>query len=175
MILFVWGKHWTTDIDQCSWKAHTVGNISTQKTPMSITCKNAINIPSHQLLNYMNYGFLANLRDEISKTMKKWVHGFFLMLHLFILSFLVNLCSTLFHSLQGRFIGTGTIIYSVVLSWRSQFSQNYQQKTPHSMPIRACYGVSFVDPASDWYSTSVPAIIYAVSYYIGPCYNSTQL
>ena len=43
----------------------------------------------------------------------------------------------------------------------SIFSQ-YSQKTPHSSPIRASYGVSFVDPASDWHSASVPVIIYAI-------------
>ena len=36
------------------------------------------------------------------------------------------------------------------------------------------YGVSFVDPAYDWYSASVPVIIYVISYNIGP-HNGTQL
>ena len=31
------------------------------------------------------------------------------------------------------------------------------------------------DSASDWYSASVPAIIYAISDYIGPSYNGTWL
>ena len=39
----------------------------------------------------------------------------------------------------------------------------------------ARYGVSFVDPASDWCSALVFAIIYAISYYIGPRYNGTLL
>ena len=39
----------------------------------------------------------------------------------------------------------------------------------------AIYGVSLVDPASDWNSASVSAIIYTISYYVGPCYNSTPL
>ena len=39
-------------------------------------------------------------------------------------------------------------------------------KTSHSLPVRARYGVSFVSPAFDWYSASVPAI-HAISYYIG--------
>ena len=34
---------------------------------------------------------------------------------------------------------------------------------------------SFVDSASYWYSPSVPAIIYAISNYIGPRYNGTRL
>ena len=52
---------------------------------------------------------------------------------------------------------------------RSIFSQK-SQKT-----VRARYGVSFVDPASDWYSTSIPLIIYVMSYNIGPRYNGTRL
>ena len=47
--------------------------------------------------------------------------------------------------------------------------------TPHSSSIRVSYGVSFVDPASDWYSVSVPVIIYVVFYNIGPNYNDTWL
>ena len=35
--------------------------------------------------------------------------------------------------------------------------------------------MSFVDSASDWYYVSVPAIINAKSYYIGPRCNGTQL
>ena len=31
-------------------------------------------------------------------------------------------------------------------------------------PVRARYGVSSVDPASNWYSASVPVIIYVISY-----------
>ena len=34
---------------------------------------------------------------------------------------------------------------------------------------------SFVDPASDWYSASVPVIIHVISYNIGPRYNGTWL
>ena len=35
--------------------------------------------------------------------------------------------------------------------------------------------MSFVDPASDWYSATVPEIIYVKFCNIGLCYNSTQL
>ena len=52
--------------------------------------------------------------------------------------------------------------YSAVPLKRCQFSQKYQRKTPHISPIRARYWVSFVDPASDWYSASVPAMINAI-------------
>ena len=47
------------------------------------------------------------------------------------------------------------------------FSYEYQQKTPHSSPVR--------DPATDWLSTAVPAIFNAVSYYIRPRYSDTRL
>ena len=51
----------------------------------------------------------------------------------------------------------------------------YSQKTPHSSPVRARYGASFVDSVSDWYSASVPAIMYAICCYIWPRYNGTRL
>ena len=35
--------------------------------------------------------------------------------------------------------------------------------------------MSFVDPAFDWYSAPVPAIIYVISYNIVPRYNGTPL
>ena len=45
-----------------------------------------------------------------------------------------------------------------------------RQKTPHSSPVSARYGVSFVDPASGWYSAWVPVIIHVISCNIGPRY-----
>ena len=42
-------------------------------------------------------------------------------------------------------------------------SHKYPQMTPHSSPFRASYGAFFVDPASDWYSASIPVIIYVIS------------
>ena len=56
-----------------------------------------------------------------------------------------------------------------------QFSYKHSQKTLHSSPVRASYGVHFVDPASDWYSASVHVIIYVTSYNIGPRYGGTRL
>ena len=47
-----------------------------------------------------------------------------------------------------------------------QFSHKYSQNTPLSSPVRVRYGVSFVDPASDWYSASVAVIIFVTSYNI---------
>ena len=55
------------------------------------------------------------------------------------------------------------------------FLIHIHKKTPHSSPVRVRYGVSFVDPGSDWYSASVPVIIYVISYNIGPRYNGTRL
>ena len=67
------------------------------------------------------------------------------------------------------------ITYSVVPLQRGQFYQKYSQKTPHGSPVKARYGVSFVDSASDWYHVSVPAIFNAKSFYIGPRFNGTRL
>ena len=83
---------------------------------------------------------------------------------------------------DGALTGAGTThdadlkaTYSAMPLLRGQFSKKYQQKAPHSSPVRARYGVSFVDPGSDWYSSSVSTIINAVSYYIAPRYNGTLL
>ena len=65
-----------------------------------------------------------------------------------------------------RQISHKTPNYSAVPLKRGQFSHKYSQKTYHSSPVR--YGLSFVDPASDWYSASVPVII-------GLRYNGTLL
>ena len=47
--------------------------------------------------------------------------------------------------------------------------------TPHNSPVRARYGVSFVDSTSALYSASVSAMIYAISCYIGLRYIDTRL
>ena len=65
--------------------------------------------------------------------------------------------------------------HSAVPLKRCRFSHKYSQKTPHSSPVRASYGVSFMDPASDWYSAAPPVIIYVISSNIGPGYNDTLL
>ena len=57
---------------------------------------------------------------------------------------------------------------------QSIFSQVFT-KTPNSLPLRARYWVSYVGPVFDWYSASVPTIIYGISYYTGPHYNATWL
>ena len=67
------------------------------------------------------------------------------------------------------YIQCGTVIT------RSFFFQKYSRKAPHSSPVGARYGVSFVGSAPEWYSASVPAMIYAICWYIGPRYNGTRL
>ena len=52
---------------------------------------------------------------------------------------------------------------------------NIHKRHPHGSPFRARYGVSFVDPRSDWYSDSFHVIIYVISCNIGPCYCGTRL
>ena len=71
-------------------------------------------------------------------------------------------------------LGSITVQCNAVIKW-GQFSHKHSQKTPYSSPIRARYGCLFVDLASDWYSASVPVVIYVISYNIGLRYNSTWL
>ena len=54
------------------------------------------------------------------------------------------------------------------------FSQIFTKDTLSST-IRVNYRVSFVDPASDWYSATVAVIILVISYNNGPRYNGTRL
>ena len=65
--------------------------------------------------------------------------------------------------------------YSAVLLERGQFLTNIKKNTPYSSPVRANYGLSFVDPASNWYSAPVPVITYGISYNIGPRYNGIRM
>ena len=55
------------------------------------------------------------------------------------------------------------------------FLTNFHKRHPIDRPLRASYGVSSLDPTSDWYFVTVPLIIYVISYNIGPHYNSTGL
>ena len=52
------------------------------------------------------------------------------------------------------------------------FLKNIHKRHPR---VRARYGVSFVNPTSDWYSALVPVNIYIISYNMGPHYNGTWL
>ena len=47
------------------------------------------------------------------------------------------------------------------------FSQIFTSHPCNSSPDRARYGMSFVDPASDWYASSISMIINVISYNIG--------
>ena len=79
----------------------------------------------------------------------------------------------------GQFMGCTVrtsdhlILCGAVIMW--SISHKYSQKTSHSSPARARYGVSFVYPTSDWYSASVPVIINVISYNIRLRYNGTRL
>ena len=53
------------------------------------------------------------------------------------------------------------------------FLRPINKRHPIARPLGR--GMSFVDPESDCYSTSVTVIIDAISYYIGPRYNGTRL
>ena len=66
------------------------------------------------------------------------------------------------------------IQWGAVITW-SFFSQIFSQNTSHISPIRARYGMYFVDSNSDLYFASVTAVMFAISSYIGPCYNGTWL
>ena len=59
-----------------------------------------------------------------------------------------------------------TVNHSTV--WRRYNAANFPTNIykRHSLPSRMRYGVPFVDPASDLYSTSVPVFIYVISYNI---------
>ena len=66
-------------------------------------------------------------------------------------------------------------IYNAVPLYHGQFCHKYSQETSHSSPVRASYGVFFVDPASDWYSATVPVIVYVITCNIGSRYNGFQV
>ena len=66
-------------------------------------------------------------------------------------------------------------IYSAVLLWGAQFSPKSSQNTSHTSPVRARYGMYFVGLNCDSYPASVTAVMYAISCYIGMCYNGTEL
>ena len=75
-------------------------------------------------------------------------------------------------STMAQAVDEGKKIQCDAVITRSLFSQIF---TKDSSPIRAKYGVSFVDSASDWYSASVPLIIHVMSYNTGPCFNGFWL
>ena len=66
-------------------------------------------------------------------------------------------------------------ISSMVPLQPGHFFPKTSQNTSHSSPIRARYGVSFVDWHSKIYSAPVTEVTYAMSCYIGLHYYSTRL
>ena len=56
-----------------------------------------------------------------------------------------------------------------------KFLENLHKKTLHSSPVRASYGVSFVNTYSDLCNTALNEVLYKISHYIGLHYNSTIL
>ena len=52
-------------------------------------------------------------------------------------------------AMELHLYGTNPLIYSGVPLKHNQFSKKYSQKTPYSLPVRAMYGVCFVEPAFD--------------------------
>ena len=66
-------------------------------------------------------------------------------------------------------------LYSAVPLWQGQFSTKSSQKAVHSSPVRARCGLPFVYTKPDLYSASVTKMMYAVSWFIGLCYNGTWL
>ena len=86
---------------------------------------------------------------------------------------LVRICTVVYDCSSPVFVNIGWGWFWNTV--RCQSSHKYSQKTPHSSPARVTNGVSFVNPASDWYSALVPVIIYVISYNIGQRYNDTRL
>ena len=54
---------------------------------------------------------------------------------------------------------TGVAQYSAMPLKRGQYSHKSSQQTPHSSPVRASYGVSFVSSMSDLCSAVVIAVL----------------
>ena len=69
------------------------------------------------------------------------------------------------------------IRYSIQCGAVIMRSYKYSQKTPHSSPVRARYGVPYGvhKKASDWYFASVPVVIHVISWNIEPYHNGTRL
>ena len=58
---------------------------------------------------------------------------------------------------------------------RSVFIKKKSQNTPHISPVRPRFGVPFVGLVSNWYSASIPAIMYVICCYMGTRYTCTGL
>ena len=56
-----------------------------------------------------------------------------------------------------------------------QLAAKSSQQIPYSSPLMARYGMSYVISKSDLYFASVFLLLYVISWYIAPRYNSTRL
>ena len=63
----------------------------------------------------------------------------------------------------------------VAVKTRSFFFQKSPQRSFHSSPVKASYGVSFVGSNSGWYLVSATAVIRAITWYIGPRFSGSRL
>ena len=67
-------------------------------------------------------------------------------------------------------------MHACIYSGTGWFSHKYPRNTPYNSPVVARYWVFFfVDPVSDWYSSSMSVIFNAVPYNIGSSYNGPRL
>ena len=67
-------------------------------------------------------------------------------------------------------------IYSVgvIITCQISSSLKYSQKTSHSSPSWASYGMSFVSPKYELYPIVITAVLHSIWCYIGRCCNSTS-
>ena len=75
------------------------------------------------------------------------------------------------HGLQRVYVDWFLEIQCGAVIARSIFSKILAKDTPYLVR----YDVSFADQISDLYSSPVTALVHAISCYIGPRYNGTQL
>ena len=79
-------------------------------------------------------------------------------------------------SLNTCFHGSPSFVMGVPFR-RKGAVQNTHKRHPHSSPVRARFGVSFVSSKSDLCSgvTVVISVLYEISWYIVPRYSDTEL
>ena len=76
---------------------------------------------------------------------------------------------------KSHFEGTKDIQYCEVPLQRGQFSPKSSQETLHSSPVRARYGVSFVNTNSGWCFASVSVFMFKIPCYVWPRYKGIRL
>ena len=89
-----------------------------------------------------------------------------------------HLSCTLFASVSGMSSVESLLniswTYSAVPLQRGQFSPKSPQNSSHTSPVRARCRMYFMGSICDLYSASVTAVLYAISCWIGSCYNGTR-